>query len=370
MLVLFAALGMMVLISARSFLTVYLGLELLSLSLYALVALDRDSLVASEAAMKYFVLGALASGMLLYGMSLIYGATGSLDLATVHEAISDSGRGNVVLILGLVFLVVGVAFKLGAVPFHMWVPDVYEGAPTPVTLFIGSAPKIAAFAMLMRLLVDGLGSLHGDWQQMLIILAVLSMGIGNVIAIAQSNIKRMLAYSTIAHVGFLFLGVIAGNPDGYAASMFYVIVYTLMVVGAFGMVVALGRNGHECDQLEDFRGLNERNPWLAMLMMVLMLSMAGVPPLAGFWAKWSVLRELVAAGQSWLAVVAVLFSVIGLYYYLRVVRLMYFDPPSDAVRARPGADVQVVIGANGLAILALGIYPGGLLALCARAFGG
>jgi NADH-quinone oxidoreductase subunit N len=347
-LTLFAALGMMVLVSARSFLTVYLGLELLSLSLYAMVALNRDSLVASEAAMKYFILGALASGMLLYGVSLIYGATGSLVLTDVRDAIADAGTSNVVLVLGLVFVMVGIAFKLGAVPFHMWVPHVYEGAATPVTLFIGSAPKIAAFGMVMRLLVDGLEVLHADWQQMLVILAVLSMAVGNVIAISQTNIKRMLAYSTIAHAGFLFLGVIVGNPAGYAASMFYIIVYTLMVVGASGMIVALGRDGFESDRLDDFRGLARRSPWCALLMLILMLSMAGVPPLAGFWAKWSVLRELVAAGMTWLAVVAVLFSVIGLFYYLRVVRLMYFDEPESDERISAPSDVRVMISANAL----------------------
>ncbi len=362
---LFAVLGMMVLVSAGSFLTLYLGLELLSLSLYAMVALDRDSRLASEAAMKYFVLGALASGMLLYGISMIYGSTGSLDLAEVAESLAGAQSMRLTMVLGLVFVVVGVAFKLGAVPFHMWVPDVYEGAPTPVTLFISTAPKIAAFGMLMRALVDGLGALAVDWVQMLAILAVLSMAAGNVIAIAQTNIKRMLAYSTIAHVGFLFVGVASGTPAGYAASMFYVLTYALMALGGFAMVIWLGRAGMEADRLDDFKGLNHRNPWFAFMMLILMLSMAGVPPFVGFWAKWSVLREVVAADMTWLAVVAVLFSVIGLFYYLRVVRLMYFDPPSEDEPVTALADMKIVLSVNALAILALGIYPGALLKLCA-----
>ena len=361
---LFAVLGMMVLVSAGSFLTLYLGLELLSLSLYAMVALDRESRLACEAAMKYFVLGALASGMLLYGISMIYGSTGSVGFPEVAASIAEPGPMRLTMVLGLVFVVVGVAFKLGAVPFHMWVPDVYEGAPTPVTLFIASAPKIAAFGMLMRALVDGLGALVDDWSQMLAILAVLSMAAGNVIAIAQTNIKRMLAYSTIAHVGFVFVGMVAGTDAGYAASMFYVLTYALMALGGFAMVIWLGRAGHEADRLDDFKGLNDRNPWFAFMMLILMLSMAGVPPFVGFWAKWSVLREVIAAGGTWLAVVAVLFSVIGLFYYLRVVRLMYFDPPADAAPVTTMTDMKIVVSANALAILALGVYPGALLRLC------
>ena len=366
---LFAVLGMMVLVSAGSFLTLYLGLELLSLSLYAMVALDRDSRLACEAAMKYFVLGALASGMLLYGISMIYGSTGSLDLAQVAESIAATESMRLTTVLGLVFVVVGVAFKLGAVPFHMWVPDVYEGAPTPVTLFIATAPKIAAFGMLMRALVDGLGALAADWSQMLAILAVLSMAAGNVIAIAQTNIKRMLAYSTIAHVGFVFVGMVSGSAAGYAASMFYVLTYALMALGGFAMVIWLGHAGEQADRLDDFRGLNDRNPWFAFMMLILMLSMAGVPPFVGFWAKWSVLREVIAADATWLAVVAVLFSVIGLFYYLRVVRLMYFDPPRDAAPVATMTDMKVVISANALAILVLGVYPGALLRLCATVIG-
>ncbi len=320
--------------------------------------------------MKYFVLGALASGMLLYGMSLIYGVSGTLDLAEISGFVAGQQGDNVILVLGLVFVLVGIAFKLGAVPFHMWVPDVYEGAPTPVTLFISSAPKMAAFGMLMRLLVDGLSALQDDWTGMLAILAVLSMGIGNIVAIAQSNLKRMLAYSTIAHVGFLFLGIIAGSPSGYAASMFYIITYALMSMGGFGMIIWLGRAGFEADRLEDFRGLNDRNPWFAFLMLILMLSMAGVPPFVGFWAKWSVLREVIAAGSTWLAVVAVAFAIIGLFYYLRVVRLMYFEKPDEPMPVASTSEMRVMMSTNALAILALGVYPGGLLALCVQALAG
>ena len=361
---LFAVLGMMVLVSAGSFLTLYLGLELLSLSLYAMVALDRESRLACEAAMKYFVLGALASGILLYGISMIYGSTGSLAFPEVAASIAAPGPMRLTMVLGLVFVVVGVAFKLGAVPFHMWVPDVYEGAPTPVTLFIATAPKIAAFGMLMRALVDGLGGLADDWSQMLAILAVLSMAAGNVIAIAQTNIKRMLAYSAIAHVGFVFVGMASGSPAGYAASMFYVLTYALMALGGFAMVIWLGRSGMEAERLDDFRGLNDRNPWFAFMMLIIMLSMAGVPPFVGFWAKWSVLREVIAADATWLAVVAVLFSVVGLFYYLRVVRLMYFDSPRDTAPVTAMTDMKIVVSANALAILALGVFPGALLNLC------
>ena len=366
---LFAVLGMMILVSAASLLTLYLGLELMALCLYALVALNRESSMASEAAMKYFVLGALASGTLLYGMSLLYGVTGTLELDRIREYQSVGGEIDIILVLGLVFIVVGIAFKLGAAPFHMWVPDVYEGAPTSVTLFVGTAPKIAAFGMLMRLLVDGLSGVQGDWIEMLTILSVLSMAVGNIIAIAQTNLKRMLAYSTIAHVGFLLLGIIAGTRAGYAASMFYVIVYALMGLGAFGMIIVLGSKGFESDRLDDFRGLNDRSPWLAFLVLVLMLSMAGVPPFVGFWAKWSVLREVVAADQVWLATVAVVLAVIGLYYYLRVVRLVYFEEGQDAAPLVCGTDVKVMISTNALAILALGVYPGALLALCVTALG-
>ncbi len=366
---LFAVLGMMVLISGHSLLTLYLGLELLSLALYALVALHRDSTAATEAAMKYFILAALASGILLYGISLLYGATATLDISELHSAIGSEGEGrNIVLMLGLVFVVVGIAFKLGAVPFHMWVPDLYQGAPTPVTLFIGTAPKLAGFAMLMRFLVDGMGGLRGDWGDMLVLLAILSLAVGNVVAIAQTNLKRMLGYSTIAHMGYMFLGLIAGTAAGYAASMFYIIVYALMAMGSFGMIILLSRAGFESDRLDDFRGLNERSPWYAFLMLILMLSMAGLPPFLGFWAKWSVLRELVAVDMVWLAVVSVVFSLIGLFYYIRIVRLMYFEKPTDHSAVAAPGDMRVMISTNALAILALGLYPGALMAVCISAF--
>ncbi len=364
---LFGVLGMMVMVSAASFLTVYLGLELLSLSLYALVALDRDNGRASEAAMKYFVLGALASGMLLYGISMIYGATGHLSIAGVAEAVMERGAGDLVLAFGLAFLVVGLGFKLGAVPFHMWLPDVYHGAPTSVTLYIGSAPKLAAFALLIRVLVDGLGAAHGDWQQMLIVLAVLSVVVGNLVAIAQTNLKRMLAYSTISHVGFILMGVLAGTPVGYTAALFYALTYVLMVLGAFGIMIVLSRAGFEAENIRDFQGLNERSPWLALLMLMIMMSMAGVPFLVGFYAKLVVLQAIVEVGLVWLAIVGVVFSVIGAFYYLRVVKVMYFDEPTDATPLTPALDTQVVIGANGMLVLLLGLYPSGLMALCADA---
>jgi NADH-quinone oxidoreductase subunit N len=364
---LFAVLGMMVMVSAYSLLMVYLGLELLSLSLYAMVAMHRDSQKASEAAMKYFVLGAIASGMLLYGMSILYGVTGTLDLAALAQAISTDTEHHTLLVFGLVFIVVGVAFKLGAVPFHVWIPDVYEGAPTAVTLFISSAPKIAAFAMLMRLLVDGMPHLQTDWQDILILLSILSMATGNIIAIAQHNIKRMLAYSTIAHVGYLLLGIIAAKESGYAASMFYVIVYSLMTLGAFGMIVLLSRAGFEAERIEDFKGLNERNSWYALLMLILMLSMAGVPPMIGFWAKWSVLAQVVNAGFVWLAVVAVIFALIGAFYYLRIIKLMYFDKPEDLAPIEAGMDMRVALSANALVILLLGMMPHTLMAICVKA---
>jgi NADH-quinone oxidoreductase subunit N len=368
-LALFAVLGMMVLVSAASMLTIYLGLELLSLSLYALVAIDRDSPVATEAAMKYFVLGALASGLLLYGVSMIYGATGSLNLGEVARGIADADKSDLVLLLGVVFCIVGLAFKLGAVPFHMWVPDVYHGAPTAITLFIGTAPKIAGFAMVMRLLVEGLGDLFMHWQDYLIILAVLSLVVGNVVAIAQTNIKRMLAYSTIAHMGFLFLGILSATPEGYSSAMFYTIVYAIMGLGGFGMILLLARNGFEADNIEDFRGLNDRSPWFAGMMLILMFSMAGVPPTLGFYAKLAVLEAVVDAGFTWLAIVAVITSIIGAFYYLRVVKMMYFDKPVDNEPLQATFDMQALLSANGIAVLLLGIFPGGLLALCASTLG-
>jgi NADH-quinone oxidoreductase subunit N len=365
-LVLFATLGMMVMISASHLLTLYLGLELLSLSLYSMVALQRDSPVATEAAMKYFVLGALASGMLLYGMSMLYGATGTLGIAQLADVIFFGGARDLVLVFALVFIVAGLGFKIGAVPFHMWVPDVYHGAPTAVTLFIGSAPKLAAFAFIMRLLVQGLGAeqLVGEWQQMLIVMSVLSLAIGNVTAIAQTNLKRMLAYSTIGHMGFLLLGILSGNLAGYGAGMFYVVVYVLMNVGAFGMILLLSRSGFEAENLDDFRGLNQRSPWYAFIMLLLMFSMAGVPPTVGFYAKLTVLQAVINAGYLWLAVVAVLFSLVGAFYYLRLVRLMYFDAPADAAPIAPRGDFRVLISLNGLAVLLFGILPEPLLALC------
>jgi NADH-quinone oxidoreductase subunit N len=379
-LLLFALLGMMVMMSANSFLTVYLGLELLSLCLYAMVALNRDSAASTEAAMKYFILGALASGMLLYGMSMIYGATGTLNINEVAKQIatlSKDSTQHAFLIFGLVFVVCGIAFKLGVAPFHMWIPDVYQGAPTAVTLVISTAPKLAAFAMAMRLLVNGLLDLAHDWQQMLVILAVLSMAIGNITAIAQSNLKRMLAYSTIAHMGFMLLGllsgVVGGNwlnaADAYAAAMFYTLVYVLMSLGSFGVLVFLSHKGFECENLEDLRGLNRRNPWYAFIVLLLMFSLAGVPPTVGFYAKLTVLSAAVNAGQIWLAVVAVVFSLIGAYYYLRVVKLMYFDEPKDEAADAPSfggqtLGMQVLMSANGIALLALGILPQPLMSLC------
>ena len=432
---LFATLGMMIMVSAHSLLTVYLGLELLSLSLYTMVAMHRQSQPASEAAMKYFVLGAIASGMLLYGMSMLYGITGTLDLTVLAQSIrqiaddhtvavslaqsiseiknhditviaigqqvSENAGGATaaiaqilaentdnsaaltaikpiidqtlqsytILVFGLVFVVIGVAFKLGAVPFHVWIPDVYQGAPTAVTLFIASAPKIAAFAMLMRLLVDGMQNLHVDWQNILILLSILSMLTGNIIALAQTNIKRMLAYSTIAHVGYLMLGVLTGTQDGYAASMFYVIVYTLMTLGAFGMIVLLSHAGFEASLINDFKGLNERNSWYAALMLILMLSMAGVPPMIGFWAKWSVLAQVVNAGFIWLAVLGVLFAVIGAFYYLRIIKLMYFDKAENRTPIEAPIDMRVALSANALLILLLGIMPHTLMTVCLGALG-
>lgn len=365
----FGVLGMMVMISAYSLLTLYLGLEILALSLYAMVALDRDSGVRSEAAMKYFVLGALASGMLLYGMSLFYGVTGSLQIGEISKALAMEDKQGLVSRLALVFVVVGLAFKLGAVPFHMWVPDVYHGSPTAVTLYLGTVPKIAAFGMVMRLLVDGLSPLHVDWQGMLILLSMLSIGVGNVVAIAQTNIKRMLAYSTISHMGFLLLGVLSGTAEGYSSAMFYTLTYSLMGLGAFGMVILLSRAGFESDNIDDFKGLNERSPWLAFLMLILMVSMAGIPPAVGFFAKLSVLQAVVRVDLVWLAVFAVIFSVIGAFYYLRVVKLMYFDKPLETQPIVAGYDVRLAMGINGMAVLALGIFPGALLSLCARVLG-
>ncbi len=365
---LLAILGMAVMVSAYSMLNLYLGLELLSLSLYALTAFNRDSGTASEAAMKYYVLGAIASGMLLYGMSMLYGLTGSLDIgeinARVHEAVGIDGYSQPVLMFALVFVLVGVAFKLGAVPFHMWVPDVYQGAPTSVTLFISTAPKIAAFAMVMRLLVSGLGSISEHWQEMFTILAILSIGVGNLIAIAQTNIKRMLAYSTISHVGFILLGILAATENGYRSAMFYTIVYAITSLGSFGVILMLSRKGFEAEELSDFKGLSPRHPWLAFIMLILMASMIGIPGTAGFVAKLSVLQSIVEVHKVGLAIFAVVFSVIGAYYYLRVLWFMYFEKPEDETSITGKFDVNLALTANGLLILLFGIFPGLLMSLC------
>ncbi len=366
---LFAILGMLIMVSANGFLTLYLGLELQALCLYALVAFDRDSKRGAEAAMKYFVLGALGSGMLLYGVSMIYGATGSIEFGPVAAAVAEQGMSNKVLVFGIAFLVIGIGFKFGAVPFHMWVPDIYEGAPTPAVLLLGSAPKIAAFALAIRMLVDGLNSLHPDWQGMLVILSVLSMALGNLVAIAQTNIKRMLAYSTISHVGFIFLGLLAGSSQGYAAAMFYAIVYAVMAAGAFGILIILSREGFDAERLEDLKGLNDRDSWYAAMMALVMFSMAGVPPTVGFMAKLLVLEAVVRIDMVWLAVVAVVFSIIGAFYYLRVVKLLYFDKPAEAApRLVTTGGVRVAMTVNGLALLVLGLFPAGLLSLCQTAF--
>lgn len=363
---LFALLGIMVMITAGSLLTIYLGVELLSLSLYALVAFDRENGVAAESAMKYFVLGAIASGTLLYGISMVYGITGSLRLDEVAVGVSEVGASQLGLIFGLAFIIVGVAFKFGAVPFHMWLPDVYHGAPTPVTLFIGSASKIGSFALAIRVLAEGLGGMVGGWQDMLVVLSVLSMAVGNIVAIAQTNLKRMLAYSTISHVGFILLGILAGTEVGYQAAMYYTLAYVIMALGSFGMILLLARKGFESDRLEDFKGLNRRSPWFALMMLMLMFSTAGVPPFVGFWAKIGVIGAVVDIGYTWLAGVAVFFSVIGAFYYLRVIKLMYFDDPVETGAIEAGGSMRVVLSANGLAVLALGIVPSALLDLCIR----
>jgi NADH-quinone oxidoreductase subunit N len=365
-LILFAALGMMIIISANNLLVLYLGLELMMLSMYSLVALQRDSAVATEAAMKYFVLGALASGMLLYGMSMIYGATGTLDITELAQMISEGSAVDPILIFGLVFIVAGIGFELGVVPFHMWVPDVYEGSPNAVALFVSTVPKIAGFAIMVRLLAQALGAdvLAAEWQQMLVVMAVLSIVIGNITAIVQTNLKRMLAYSTISHMGFVLLGVLAGDENGFGAAMLYVIVYVLTNLGAFGMILLLSRAGFEAENLVDFKGLNQRSPWFAFMMLVIMFSMVGIPPTVGFYAKLAVLQSVLTAGFLGVAVVAVIFSVVGAFYYLRVVKLMYFDPPDDAAVLSPSADVKVVMSLNGAAVLFFGIVPQPLMALC------
>lgn len=375
-LALMTLLGQMIMISGNSFLIIYLGLELMSLSLYALVALRRDHPISTEAAMKYFVLGAMASGFLLYGMSLLYGASGSLNLTQVAAAVSSGTVNKMVLVLGVVFLMAGLAFKLGAAPFHMWAPDVYQGAPTSVTLLLGAAPKLAAFAICMRLLVGALGAMAADWQQMLIVMAVASMAVGNITAIAQTNIKRMLAYSTISQMGFMLLGLISGVFDGsttaatanaYSASMFYAVTYVLTTLGSFAMIMLLSRSGFEAESLEDFKGLNQRSPWFAAVMMVLLMSFAGVPPMVGFFAKLSVLEAALAAGHLWLVIVAVLLSLLAAYYYLRIVKLMYFDAPTDMSPIVADRGLRITLSVNGIAVVLLGILPGTLMTACLQA---
>jgi NADH-quinone oxidoreductase subunit N len=366
-LILFGTLGMMVMVSANHFVTLYLGLELLALSSYALVALNRDSAKSTEAAMKYFILGALASGLLLYGISMVYGATGSLDVSRVASVVAASRANDPLLTFGIVFIVAGLAFKLGAVPFHMWIPDVYEGAPTAITLFVASAPKIAAFGFIMRILADALGGAVQDWQGMLVILAVLSMAIGNIVAISQTNLKRMLAYSTISHMGFLLLGILAGTKNGYASSMFYIVTYVLTTLAAFGIILLLSRDGFEAENIDDLKGLNQRSPFYAVLMLFVMFSMAGIPIFVGFWAKLSVLEAALNAGYTWLVVFAVLMSVIGAFYYLRIVKVMYFDAPTDTSPIVAPVEMRTVLAVNALAILVLGLMPGALMTACLNA---
>jgi len=362
---LFGLLGLMIMVSGNNLLVLYLGLELQALSLYALIAFNRDSARSAESAMKYFVLGSIASGMLLYGISLLYGITGTIELGPLAQALAEPGALTVPAILALVFIVVGVAFKFGAVPFHMWIPDVYEGAPTPIALYVGSAPKIASFALMWRVLVEGMGPLHVNWQDMLIVLCVLSLVIGNLLAIAQTNFKRMLGYSTIAHVGFILMGFIAGDESGVASAMYYTLVYVLMATAAFGMIIVLSRRGFEAEKLDDFKGLNQRSPWFALIMALIMFSMTGVPPLVGFWAKLYVLDSVINAGFVWLAALGVVFAVIGAFYYLRIVWYMYFAEPADETALVAAPDMRYVISANGLALLVLGVFPGQLLNLCA-----
>ncbi|MCI4567240.1 NADH-quinone oxidoreductase subunit NuoN [Lysobacter sp. CFH 32150] len=368
-LMLFAVAGMMLLISAGSLVMIYLGLEMLALCSYALVAIDRDSPLASEAAMKYFILGALASGMLLYGLSLIYGATGTLDLAQINAAAATVQQ-PMLLLTGMVFVVAGIAFKFGAAPFHMWLPDVYHGAPTPITLFIGSAPKLAAFGMAYRLLETGAGPLDDHWRVLIAGLAALSLVIGNLIALMQTNLKRLLAYSTISHVGFLFLGLAGGGPQGYAAAMFYAISYAIMSAAAFGAIIMLSRRGFEADRIDDYKGLNARNPWMAGLVLCIMASLAGVPPFLGFWAKLVVLRAALQGDMLWLAIVGIVFAVIGAFYYLRVIKVMYFDEPTGEVMVpRDNQPLQVVFGVNALVLFVLGIFWNPIMAWCQQAFG-
>ena len=370
-LMIFATIGAMLLVSAGNLVMVFLGLELMTLCSYGLVALNRDSRLSSEAAIKYFVLGALSSGMLLYGMSMVYGATGTLALAQLHGAVVHAGMSNL-MVFGLIFMIVGISFKLGVAPFHMWIPDVYQGAPTSVTTFVASTSKIAAFGMAYRLLESGMGGMAGQWQMMLAVLAVVSLAIGNLVAIVQTNLKRLLAYSTISHMGYLLLGLVNAGPEGYASAMFYAISYALMSTAAFGVILALARAGFECEEIDDFKGLNQRSPWMAFLMMLAMFSLAGVPPMFGFFAKLLVLQAAIHAGMLWLALGGAVFAIIGLYYYLRVVKVMYFDKPAEGLDVRPQADgtLRVVLSVNALVLLALGLYWGPLLGWCRAAFAG
>ena len=366
-LILFSLLGMQLLITANSFLTLYLGLELMSLCLYALVAMQRDQVAPAEAAMKYFVLGALASGFLLYGMSMIYGATGTLEIDKVAQQVLGGGENKTLLLFGLVFVVSAVAFKLGAVPYHMWVPDVYQGAPTAMTLFIGTAPEFAAFAMMLRLLAGALAGAEANWQGMLVVLCVLSVSIGHIVAIAQTNIKRMLAYSTIANMGYVLMGFLAADVNGYSAAMFYMVAYVLTSLASFGMILLLSRQGFEADRLDDLKGLNARSPWWAFVMLLVMFSLAGIPPTIGFYGKLLVLQAAVKAGFVWLAVVGVIAALIGAFYYLRIVKLMYFDEPADRSPIESRGDQRFLLSANGIALLFFGILPQPLMGLCAVA---
>ena len=359
-LALMSILGMMVMVSGHSLLTLYLGLEIMSLSLYALIATARDRASAIEAALKYFVLGAIASGLLLYGMSMIYGISGSLDIAQISSFASASTLGSqqtLILNFGLVFLVIGVAFKLGAVPFHMWVPDVYQGSPTSVTMFLSTVPKIAAIALLIRLLIDGLGDLQHYWADLFMILAVLSIAVGSLVALTQSNIKRMLAYSTISHIGFVLLGFVTGVVDGYGAAVFYVLAYILMSLAAFGSIIVLNRKGFEADQISDFQGLSKHSPWFALIMLVVMLSMAGVPPFIGFYSKLFILQQVIAEGYVVIAITAVIFAVISAYYYLQIIKTMYFDDVDKEIVISAQLDMKVVLSINGILILVVGLMP-------------
>jgi len=370
-LALMSILGMMVMVSGHSLLTLYMGLEIMSLSLYALIASARDRSVAIEAALKYFVLGAIASGLLLYGMSMIYGITGSLDIAQISNfarASTLASQQTLILNFGLVFLVIGVAFKLGAVPFHMWVPDVYQGSPTSVTMFLSTVPKIAAIALLIRLLIDGLGDLQHYWSDLLMIIAVLSIALGSLVALMQSNIKRMLAYSTISHIGFVLLGFVTGVVEGYGAAVFYVLVYILMSLAAFGSIIALNKSGFEADQISDYQGLSKHSPWFALIILVVMLSMAGVPPFIGFYSKLFILQQVIAEGYVILAVIAVVFAVISAYYYLQIIKAMYFDDADKEITVSAPLDMRVVLSINGILILLVGLMPSFWMSLSVSLF--